>query len=117
MPAAALTVREKKPLESLRVLPAAITAVENELGAGGRVLVRYSGTEPRLRLLVEDPTRPAVESGMGKLLAAARAHPAIFLDAYAIIYDPPTSRELRFHLWDWQWELLSHFLKLNASSS
>jgi phosphoglucosamine mutase len=69
----ALTVREKKPLESLRALPAAIRVVENELGAGGRVLVRYSGTEPKLRLLVEGPTETLVQSCMHRLEAAARA--------------------------------------------
>ena len=68
----ALTVKEKKPLESLRDLPAAIQAVEAELGSRGRVLVRYSGTEPKLRLLVEGPTAAAVRSGLEKLEAAAR---------------------------------------------
>jgi phosphoglucosamine mutase len=71
--AEALTVREKKPLESLRALPAAIRVVENELGAGGRVLVRYSGTEPKLRLLVEGPTEALVQSCMRRLVTAARA--------------------------------------------
>ncbi len=70
---AALTVREKKPLESLRVLPAAIKTVEDELGASGRVLVRYSGTEPKLRLLVEGPTNAVVQAALAKLTAAARA--------------------------------------------
>lgn len=77
---AALTVREKKPLESLRALPAAIRAVENELGAAGRVLVRYSGTESKLRLLVEGPTRPAVASGLARLVAAARADLEVIKD-------------------------------------
>ena len=70
---AALTVREKKPMESLQALPAAIQAVETALGARGRVLVRYSGTEPKLRLLVEGPTDAAVAAALAKLEAAARA--------------------------------------------
>ena len=70
---AALTVKEKKPLESLRVLPAAIKAVETELGSSGRVLVRYSGTEPKLRLLVEGPTPAVVQAALDRLQAAARA--------------------------------------------
>jgi len=68
----ALTVKEKKPLESLPTLPAAIKSVETELGANGRVLVRYSGTEPKLRLLVEGPTVAVVQATLGRLIAAAR---------------------------------------------
>lgn len=69
----ALRVREKRPVESLPALSAAILALERELGAKGRVLVRYSGTEPKLRLLVEGPTDAAVSVGMDRLRAAARA--------------------------------------------
>ncbi len=69
----ALKVRAKKPLESLPTLPAAIKAVETELGAQGRVLVRYSGTEAKLRLLVEGPTAAIVSAALDKLVAAARA--------------------------------------------
>ncbi|SDS53538.1 phosphoglucosamine mutase [Opitutus sp. GAS368] len=69
----ALKVREKKPLEALPTLPAAIKAVETELGAQGRVLVRYSGTEAKLRLLVEGPTAAIVQAALDKLVAAARA--------------------------------------------
>ena len=69
----ALRVKEKKPLESLRVLPAVIKAVEAGLGTRGRVLVRYSGTEAKLRLLVEGPEDAVVNAAMQKLTAAARA--------------------------------------------
>jgi phosphoglucosamine mutase len=70
---AALRVREKKPVASLPGLSGAIRALEGELGASGRVLVRYSGTEPKLRLLVEGPTEAAVHAGIERLSAAARA--------------------------------------------
>ena len=70
---AALEVREKRPLETLPGLGAAIRALEDELGAQGRVLVRYSGTEPRLRLLVEGPDYAVVRAALARLEAAARA--------------------------------------------
>jgi phosphoglucosamine mutase len=70
---AALTVREKIPLESLPKLSAEILKLEGELGEKGRVLVRYSGTEPKLRLLIEGPEAGSVRSGMVRLEAAARS--------------------------------------------
>jgi phosphoglucosamine mutase len=69
----ALVVREKRPLESLQGLGAAIREAREDLGGRGRVLVRYSGTEPKLRLLVEGPTQAAVAAAMEGLAAAARA--------------------------------------------
>jgi phosphoglucosamine mutase len=68
---AALPVKEKKPLDSLPRLGAEIRALESELGATGRVLVRYSGTESKLRFLVEGPSDAVVSAGLARLKAAA----------------------------------------------
>jgi phosphoglucosamine mutase len=46
-------VREKPPLESLPEVTRAIEACRDEIGARGRVIVRYSGTEPLARVMVE----------------------------------------------------------------
>jgi phosphoglucosamine mutase len=68
-----LSVREKRPLGRMPLLAGAVRALEAELGARGRVLVRYSGTEPKLRLLVEGPTPEGVHRGLARLAEAARA--------------------------------------------
>ena len=68
---AALFVRNKKPLGELPALSAAVGAVESEFGALGRVLVRYSGTQSMLRLLVEGPDVQSVRSGLERLVTAA----------------------------------------------
>ena len=66
-----LKIREKRDLAVCVNLEGAITAVEAELGAQGRVLVRFSGTEAKLRLLVEGPTDAVVAAGLGRLVQAA----------------------------------------------
>lgn len=48
-----LPVAHKIPLAQLEALPAAIEACHAELGASGRTIVRYSGTENKIRILVE----------------------------------------------------------------
>jgi len=49
-----IRVREKRPFEDLDQVMELVTIAEDELKAqGGRVLLRYSGTEPKARLLIE----------------------------------------------------------------
>jgi phosphoglucosamine mutase len=48
-----IMVKSKPPLESLPVVSAAIDKATKTLGAAGRVVVRYSGTEPKARVMVE----------------------------------------------------------------
>ena len=54
-------VGSKPPLESLPRVQAALTAAEAELGEAGRVLVRYSGTENKVRVMVEGPDESTIK--------------------------------------------------------
>ncbi len=46
-------VAEKRPLDELPVVCEAVRRIEKELDGRGRVLIRYSGTEPKARVMVE----------------------------------------------------------------
>jgi phosphoglucosamine mutase len=48
-----LRVKSKPPIEELREVVRLREEVERELAGKGRVLLRYSGTEPKIRLLIE----------------------------------------------------------------
>lgn len=66
-----LRVKAKKALADCRYLTEAIATIEAELGASGRVLVRFSGTEAKLRLLVEGPNETEVSVALERLTQAA----------------------------------------------
>src|ERR1700723_2661464 len=46
-------VREKRPLESIPSIAAAIRSAEADLNGSGRVVIRYSGTEALARVMIE----------------------------------------------------------------
>jgi phosphoglucosamine mutase len=46
-------VKEKRPLAELSAVMKLVSETEKELSGKGRVLLRYSGTEPKIRLLIE----------------------------------------------------------------
>jgi phosphoglucosamine mutase len=48
-------VGSKPPLESLPKYQAALAAAQSQLNGQGRILVRYSGTENKVRVMVEGP--------------------------------------------------------------
>ncbi len=48
-----LPVKEKPPLAELPAVMKLVNEIEKELSGKGRVLLRYSGTEPKIRLLIE----------------------------------------------------------------
>ncbi len=66
-------VKEKRPMSELPKLNAAIRAAEEELNGSGRVLVRFSGTEPLARVMVEGPEAGQVERLVNGLADVLRA--------------------------------------------
>jgi phosphoglucosamine mutase len=66
----AIRVREKLPIEACSTLMSTIREAGVALGQRGRVLVRYSGTEPKIRLLVEGPAESEVTQWMNRLREA-----------------------------------------------
>ncbi len=66
-------VKSKPPLESLPVVSAAIEKATKALGAAGRVVVRYSGTEPKARVMVEAEHAEDVTHWAETLASAIRA--------------------------------------------
>ncbi|MGE5570803.1 MAG: phosphoglucosamine mutase [Rhodospirillales bacterium] len=63
-------VRSKKPLSELPAVNEEIRAAERDFGSAGRVLVRFSGTEPLARVMVEGPDLARVEAAATRIAAA-----------------------------------------------
>ena len=66
-----LRIAERKPLAEAPTLQRVIHDEEKALGANGRVLVRFSGTEPLLRIMVEATEQSAMENAAQRLSQAA----------------------------------------------
>jgi len=65
-------VRDRKPLAELPGVTAEIRAAEASFGDTGRVLVRFSGTEPLARVMVEGPDLERVESFANRIASQIR---------------------------------------------
>lgn len=61
-----LPVSEKPPIESLAKLQCLITQANEAFGDEGRQLIRYSGTEKKIRILVEHSDEAVVNEWIGK---------------------------------------------------
>jgi phosphoglucosamine mutase len=57
-----VTLPGRRPLEDLPKTQRAIDAAVKSLGENGRVLVRWSGTEPKLRVMIEGPKEDHIKS-------------------------------------------------------
>jgi phosphoglucosamine mutase len=68
-----IRVRQKKALAEMPAVQAEIRACEEAFGDAGRVLVRFSGTEPLARVMVEGPDLAEVEAHANRIAGAIRA--------------------------------------------
>lgn len=66
-------VREKKPLEAIPSVAVRIRAAEEELKDSGRVVIRYSGTEPLARVMIEAESEEAMRRHADAIANAIRA--------------------------------------------
>jgi phosphoglucosamine mutase len=65
-------VRERVAIDEVPEVRAAITRVEAALHGSGRVLVRYSGTEPLLRIMIEGEDQSTVQAWAEEIAQAVR---------------------------------------------
>ncbi|HXW07957.1 MAG TPA: phosphoglucosamine mutase [Vicinamibacterales bacterium] len=67
-------VREKRDLQSVPQVAAAMDAVEKRLAGQGRLLVRYSGTEPLLRVMLEGRDQQEIQAWAAEIAGTVREH-------------------------------------------
>jgi phosphoglucosamine mutase len=68
-----VNVSHKPDLESLPVLQQAIQDKERQMNGAGRILVRYSGTEPLLRIMVEGQDHTAIQKIAEDLVSVVKS--------------------------------------------
>ncbi len=66
------TLKSRRPLDHMPTTMIAIRAAEERLGDSGRVLVRWSGTEPKLRVMVEGEDATSIRTIADEILETAR---------------------------------------------
>jgi phosphoglucosamine mutase len=67
-------VREKIDLKTIPKVAAVLTNVEERLGDNGRLLVRYSGTEPLVRVMLEGQDKGEIEAMASEIVDAIKKH-------------------------------------------
>ena len=68
-----ILVSSKPPLESLTKVQKTLQDYEDALGNSGRCVLRYSGTESKLRVLLEAEMQKDVDFWTDKFIAAVKA--------------------------------------------
>lgn len=72
-----LVAKDRRAIESCAALCAAMAAIDARWGDGVRQVIRWSGTEPKLRLMVEAQEATWVDQALHELEVAARRDLAI----------------------------------------
>jgi len=67
-----VAVSSKPPIETVPTIASAVAEVENVLGDQGRVLVRYSGTQPLCRVMIEGPTEDEIRRYCSRITEAVK---------------------------------------------
>jgi phosphoglucosamine mutase len=67
-------VKEKKDLRGVPAVAAAMDRIERQLAGHGRLLVRYSGTEPLLRVMLEGKDQQEIQGWAAEIASTAREH-------------------------------------------
>jgi phosphoglucosamine mutase len=67
-------VREKKDLKSVAPIAAVIDRVESRIAGQGRLLVRYSGTEPLLRVMLEGRRHDDIRMWAQEIVDVVKEH-------------------------------------------
>jgi phosphoglucosamine mutase len=67
-------VREKKDLKGVPAIAAAMARVEQQLAGHGRLLVRYSGTEPLLRVMLEGRNQEQIQGWASEIAGTVKEH-------------------------------------------
>jgi phosphoglucosamine mutase len=68
-----IRVKTRRPLAELASVQAEIKAAEQEFAGSGRVVVRFSGTEPLARVMIEAQSNDEVDKWTDRIAQAIRA--------------------------------------------
>ncbi len=69
-----VSVGTKKPIEEVPEIVKLQRAMEERLGAEGRIVIRPSGTEPVIRVMVEGADCDVIEEVASSMVACIRLH-------------------------------------------